>query len=443
MNRSERAFRLDLRSLAGTSRAAIALAAILGVGSGCQEEPRARTDGRSPFKPVTELIRSATLALRCPGGGWPIYAHDAQRSGATLGCCRGPVTPLWHFEPPAKPPRKARLHHAIVSKDAVYASGAIGESPAVFALTLAGKLLWTFDSHVDITRFEWPAYALDRVILNDDGLYILDPRTGETEVDRGLDSWGQVLDDGRNLFASNTWYVAGPKTYVGALEAGGAPLWKRHEFGVTKEDVMDRLGGIALAGGHLVFSASYAHSPGSGVYAHETKDGEAVWSAETVPKSHASVAGETVYSFERPEHAAAESLVARNSETGATRWSVKAETRETAPPVVAAGKLLHRDPGGALLAVHRGDGTADWSTKLAPPESTDVRWATSFAVATGSSTAVAVDGQVLVVLSLDDGSLLWRGPPGELKGPFHSPVLAAGRLYLVDGTGLGAFACAP
>jgi outer membrane protein assembly factor BamB len=391
--------------------------------------------------PLSAVVLSATNRVRCAAGTWPVYAHDAARSGATPGCCHGPLDTLWRFEPPSKPPRKARPFHAVVARDAVYVSGTIGESPCVFALALDGKLLWTFDSHVDITRHEWPAFVLDRVVLDDDGLYIIDPRTGQTELDRGMDSWGQVIDDGRNLFATNTWYVAGPRTYVGALEVGGAALWKHHEYGVVQEDVADRLGGLALDGDRLFFAPNYHPSPGAGVYAHRPKDGVSLWSVDTAPASHPSVAGESLYLFEHPE-GAPQTLVSRNVETGAVRWKIDGVSPEKTPPVILAGKVLFRAEGGALVAVRRSDGTEAWRAGLSAPESSEIGWATSVAGAQGSGTLVAIDGKDLAVLSVEDGSVEWRGRPPEARGALGSPVIAGGRVYLVDGGGVVALGCA-
>lgn len=382
-----------------------------------------------------------TDVLRCPADTWPIYAHDPHRSGASRGCCNGPLSFVWRHDPPPVPPRNARLFHAVVSADAVFASGIIGESPSVFSLALDGKPRWTFDSHVDITLHQWPSYVLDRVVLNDDGLYILDPRSGEKEVDRGLDSWGQVLSDGKNLFATNTWYIAGPKTYVGALEVGGAPLWKHHEYGVTREDVMDRLGGLALAGDRIYFSPNYSPAPGAGIYAY-SPDGKPDFSVGTLPRSHVAIAGQTLYGFERPEGTLQSLLVARNALTGAVRWSVHAEPAESTAPVVTHGLVLFRERGGALVAVRRTDGTEAWRTALAVPAQTDVGWSTSLAAAAGSGTIVAVDGRELVILSLEDGKLAWRGRPSGLTGALHSPVIAGGRVYVTDGDGLAALSCA-
>ena len=153
-------------------------------------------------------VRSAAAVgsapLRCPADPWPVLSHDSARTGTSRGCCSGPLSVAWRFVPPDAVQRPARAQHVIAGPKALYVSGIIGQSPAVFRVSPTGELAWTFDSHVDITRFHWPALVLDRVVLNDDGLYILESRTGEREVNRGLDSWGEVLTDGENLFANNT-----------------------------------------------------------------------------------------------------------------------------------------------------------------------------------------------------------------------------------------------
>ncbi|MBE7483744.1 MAG: PQQ-binding-like beta-propeller repeat protein [Polyangiaceae bacterium] len=424
------------------TRAAFGLALLL-VTSGCEAERVKTAERGKALAHAAEIASGVASSLRCVDDAWPVYAHDEQRSGASSGCCKGPLSPLWRFEPPPKPPRNARTFHAVVTRDAVYVSGVIGESPSVFALDLEGKPLWTFDSHVDITRHEWPSFVLDRVVLNDDGLYILDSRSGEQEVNRGLDSWGQVITNGRNLLAVNTWYIAGPKTFVGALEVGGAPLWKKHEYGLVREDVLDRLGGIALAGERVLFAPNYAPSPGAGVYACAAGDGAELWRAETIPKSHLSVAGESAYLFERPDGEPMPTLVARDVEHGKRRWTFQAESSEATAPLAAGSRILFRERGGGVVAVRRGEGTLAWRAQLSLPEASDVAWATSQAAALGSGTLVAVDGTELVVLSLADGSVEWRGRPSSLSGAVHSPVVAGGRVYVVDRAGVAALGCAP
>jgi outer membrane protein assembly factor BamB len=394
-------------------------------------------------KQSADLAARETHALRCLSDTWPVYAHDAQRTGTSTSCCRGPLEPLWRYDPPDKPARKARLLHAVVSADAIYASGTIGESPAVFAVALDGTTQWVFDSRVDITHHEWPAYVLDRVILNDDGLYILDPRTGQQEVDRGLDAWGQVMSDGKVLLAANTWFVAGPRTYVGALEVGGAPLWKRNERGAVREDTRDRLGGIALAAERLVFAPNYAPAQGSGLYAYAIRNGAPLWKVPTTPKSHPSVSGDTVCLTERPDGTSQDIFSCRDVENGRSRFSHVFALAEPTPPLVVGDLLIVRDESGAVIALLKRDGNEAWRAALARPAVKEIAWATSMVAITRSDTLLAVDGADIAFLSLTDGRLLWRGRPANLRASLHSPVVSGGRVYVIDGASLVALGCSP
>ena len=391
-------------------------------------------------------VRSAAAVgsapLRCPADPWPVLSHDSARTGTSRGCCSGPLSVAWRFVPPDAVQRPARAQHVIAGPKALYVSGIIGQSPAVFRVSPTGELAWTFDSHVDITRFHWPALVLDRVVLNDDGLYILESRTGEREVNRGLDSWGEVLTDGENLFANNTWYVAGPKLYAGALESGGAPLWVKNEYGQKAEDVMDRVGGLSLSDGVLVQSADYRPSPGSGLFAFATADGSERWRAEIIPRSHASIGGGSVFVLERREGSGEPSaLTARRLSDGELLWEVPIASTQSIAPALVRDLLLVRRDDGALVALSAKDGKRRWATPLEPPRDSGMLWATSFAVARGSSTVVAVQGDGFAVLSLSDGKLLWRGTPRGVEKAVHSPVLFGGRLYAVDRKGVVALEC--
>ncbi len=192
-----------------------------------------------------------------------------------------------------------------------------------------------------------------------------------------------------------------------------------------------------------MFAPNYTPSPGAGVYAYAAGDGKELWNVSTLPRSHPSVADETAYLFERAEGEALPTLGARDLATGKLRWTFQAEPADSAAPLVAQGLVLFRERGGAVVAVRRGEGTLAWRAQLSLPETTDVAWSTSLAAASGSSTLLAVDGKELSVLSLGDGRVEWRGRPGPLSGAVHSPVIAGGRVYVTDGTGVAALGCAP
>lgn len=393
---------------------------------------------------VARQAQALSRELRCPTDDWPVLAHDAARSSASRECCSAPFRPAFRFAPPAKDQRPARAHHAVVSGDAIYVSGVIGQSPAVWRVSRTGALEWTFDSRVDITRQHWPAVVLDRVVLNDDGLYILDPRTGEREVDRGLDAWGQVLTDGKNLFANNTWHIAGPKVRVAAMESGGAPLWTRNEYGVEREDVLDRVGGIALGGGALIQSADFRPSPGSGLFVFETADGKLRWSADSIPRNQASVVGEQVVVAERRETGRVPAaIVARRLRDGDIAWEKDANVRDAVPIAHASGLLLSREAPGRLVARSAEDGEERWGVALAEAPDRLPLWSTNFAIAGGSAGVVAVSGSELVIVALRDGAIRARAPVADAKAPVHSPVIARGLLLLVDEKGVLALHCDP
>ncbi len=391
---------------------------------------------------VRSAAASSSKALRCPTDPWPVLGHDGERTSTSRGCCLAPLKLAWRFSPPSKLQRPARAQHAITSKQAVFVSGIIGQSPALFRVSNTGTLEWTFDSHVDITRFHWPAFVLDRTILNDDGLYIIESHSGAREQDRGLDSWGEVLTDGKNLFANNTWYVAGPKVYAGALESEGAPLWVRNEYGAKAEDTLDHVGGLALSAGILVQTADYRPVPGSGLFAFTADDGTPLWNAEIIPRSHASIGAGLVFVLERREGGDTPSaLTARKLSDGELIWEEPVASTQVTAPAVARNLLLVRRDDGALVALSLKDGKQRWNTPLQPPRDSGMMWATTFAVARGSDTIVAVQGDGLALLSLSDGKLLWRGTPRGVGRALHSPVISGGRVIAVDKKGVVALDC--
>ncbi len=390
---------------------------------------------------VQALVRGALAPQRCPQDVWPVLSHDPQRSNATKACCGSPLSLEFRFEPPDLLHRPARVHHVVSDGRTLYASARIGESPAVLAVDFAGKLKWTFDSHVDITRHHWPAIVLDRIVLNDDGLYILERATGRREVDRGLDSWGEVLSDQRNLFANNTWHIAGPKLYVGALESGGAPLWTRNTLGVTREDYLDRAGGIALSASTLLQTLDTRPNEPSGIFAFRVDDGRQLWRADSIPVSRISVSGDRVYVVEREASRAAYHLVARSLAAGKVLFRIPVDQAEADAPTLAGRRVLLRTRTGTLLAFDRETGREVWRRPSKQLGWTELARSTSFAVALGNRSVVVSDGRELALLDLATGRETWRGRPTGAKGILHSPIIAAGRVVVVDAKGFLVLSC--
>lgn len=414
----------------------------LAVGAGCRAEPPpVQLELGVPF--ARQLAVQVCAPQKCPADDWSVLGHDSTRSNASAGCCGAPLTLEFRFEPPGQLRRPARVHHVVSHQGVFYASGTIGNSPAVFAVDSTGTLRWTFDSRVDITRHHWPAVVLDRVVLNDDGLYILERESGRKEVDRGLDSWGEVLSDGRNLFANNTWYIAGPQLYVGALESGGAPLWTRNRFGVVREDTLDRAGGIALASGMLWQTLDTRPNDSVGVFAFRADDGKPQWSTQSIPLSGVSTSGDRVYVLERSNKGAAEQLVSRTHSTGEVRFAVPLAEAEDRAPTLAQGSVLVRSRRGALSAFDDRSGEMLWQRATPELPRLVVARSTSFAVALGSRSILVAGGTELTLLHLSDGRELWRGRPSAARGVLHSPIFSRGRVILADDTGFLVLRCGP
>ncbi len=417
----------------------VALALVIAASACASQEPMPALERALPT--AQDRVRRTLAAQTCPRDVWPVLAHDPQRSNASKACCGSPLSLEFRFQPPDLLHRPARIHHVVSDGRTLYASARLGESPAVMAVDFTGKLKWTFDSHVDITRHHWPAIVLDRVVLNDDGLYILERGTGRREVDRGLDSWGEVLTDQRNLFANNTWHIAGPKLYVGALESGGAPLWTRNTLGVSREDYLDRAGGIALNASTLLQTLDTRPNEPSGIFAFSTKDGRRLWRADAIPASRISTYAGRVYVIEREVSRRSFHLVSRSLAAGEVFFRTAVDAAEAEAPTIAAGRILLRTKTGTLLAFDAQTGKEVWRRPSKELRRTELFRSSTFAVAQGSRSVITSEGRELALLDLATGRETWRGQPTGAKGVLHSPIIVAGRVVVVDAKGFLVLSC--
>ncbi len=358
------------------------------------------------------------------------FAHDARRSSASSGCVTGALQPAWTFVPHPVGPRAARVSHLIADGTAVYATGAIGDSPAAWRLDVQGRHQWTFDSRVDIHRAHWATLALGSMLLNDDGLYLIDPDTGKNQFNRGLDAWGQSLSDGSRFYMVNSWHVGGPPLFVGAFDREGNGIWKQFLRGRVMGDVMDDVGGIALDGDTLYFAADYKFEPNSFVAALDPASGEARWSKNTVPIGAPSASDGRVFLVETDGRGRPRNLVARARADGAVAWSCVVEGSPTTPPVVAEGKIL-LDTDTGLRGWNATDGKMVWQQPHGLPKRGALpAWSTNVVAAVGSNTVVWVEDRHLRVLGLADGAERWSDEVQGVRG-MHSPVLVGTRLYVV------------
>ena len=380
----------------------------------------------------TAVLPSSPAPVACGTDGWTTYAHDAARTSASGSCLHTPLVRSWTFSPPSRGGRGARVAHAVVDGDAVYASGTLGDSPSVWKLdSLTGDAAWSFDSRADIAHRMWPTLAPRTVLLVDDGIFLIDPRAGKNRG-RELDVWGESLTDGTSLFVMNTWQADGLGPYVGALDLDGHALWRRdllrHGRGYRPPDV----GGVALADGTLVHASNQAQR-GAHVAGFDVATSQKRWWRETTtPESSPSIAmapEARILMVERWLGSKVDRLVARSLKTGEVAWSDEMTAVRGPAPVVAGGRVIVHGEHG-LVALDVATGERRWSSPLG--RTTPVSQSTTtIAVALGSGVLAVCAGAEVHVLSLEDGHKQWAGEAAPGARSVDSPVIAGGALYVV------------
>ena len=423
-----------------SSRLAAFLSCILSCAPAATRAPRASLPSTAPpahSPPLgvtdTPLLPAPPAPVACGTDGWTTYGHDAARTSASGACLHTPLSRRWTFAPPSRGGRDARVAHAIVDGDAVYAEGTLGDSPALWKLDArTGALTWSFDSRADIPHRMWPTLAPHTVLMVDDGIFLVDPETGRNRG-RELDAWGESLTDGTRLFVMNTWQADGLGPYVAALDLDGHAVWRRdllrHGRGYRPPDV----GGVAMAEGVLVHASNQAQR-GAHVTGFDVGTSQKRWRVETTtPESSPSIAtgsAPRVLMLERWLGTKVDRLVARSLETGDVAWSVEMAGARGPAPVIAGGSVIvHGEQG--ITALDAGTGESRWSSPLARTTSTPSQSATTMAVALGSGVVVVCAGRQLHVLGLADGREQWSGEAAVGSGTVDSPVLADRALYVV------------
>lgn len=414
--------------MTASTRTALGLA--LGVAlaaSGCHDKSKHSTP------PLTDMVQA--LHAKRPPGVWPGYGHDPGRTGATRDGCKGPLKLLWRFSPPSA----ATVTHAIATKDAVYVSGQAGDSPAVYRVSLSGKLDWSFDSHADVTRGRWPDAALGHVILNDDGFFWLVPGSGKRFGPQRLDTWGQTLGDGKRLYVVNELHLDGPGVYVGAFDRSVKPLWKANTY-IKKRGRLDVLGAIALDDGTLYQAALFKGAALSGLYALDPGSGAQRWAQRVYPDSAISAQHGRIYLVEMDAQSK-RALFSRKGSDGTALWSVPVDDTDHQAPVIAEDKVVTFGPESGIVARAAKTGKSLWKVGLIVPGKDRPAYSTALAAALGSRTLVAASGPELAVLSLETGHVQWKGHVDSLLGDLHSPIIAGGRVYVVSHGKLLALSC--
>jgi outer membrane protein assembly factor BamB len=441
--------RASYRAVAVRALLALVTASLASLGlAGCDNVPGRKASlasGASPLKSAPIALSanasaagSAPVRGMCGTGTWLTYGHDAQRTSASDACCRGKLSLRWRSGLPDGGGRATSISHVIADDGRVFASGVRGQSGVVARLDLRGEARWVYDSRADLYRASWLTAAYGRVLLNDDGLYLIDAESGIKAFDRGLDTWGQTLADGDKFYLVNTWHIDGPGTYVGALDTSAKLVWKRNEYGFVRGDVLDDVGAVAFDAGVLFQAASYKFGHASGVFAFDGATGKPRWSVPSQPLSHLSADRGRLFLIEKDPKTRLPILVARAQNGGSMAWSAPAPGAWVAAPVIADGKVIVLSERQGVVAYRVADGERLWAAPVPGLKPPTVLSATALAAAVGSGTLLVAAGDTLRLLSLDDGSEVSALPLGA---PIHSPVLVGNRAYAVSQGQALAFDC--
>jgi PQQ-like domain len=397
----------------------------------------------------------------CGSGAWTTYGHDGQRTSTSDGCISGTLTTLWGYEPvPPTGKDVSKLWSPVAASDAVYLHWAATIPPyvgttAADRIDTTGKRVWTFDSGSDANFGDWPSLWKDRLVLNADGIYMLDGATGTKAAGTGVDWWGQSIPTDSALLLSNTSKADGPGLFVAALDDKAAVLWKENEQGTQcGEALTDQTGGIALDGTTLFYAARYATgsatqpSFASGVYAFDTTaNGAPLWNVSSAPASAISAAGGLVFLVEKPAGGTA-ALVARKQSDGSVGWSADLGSGAGAQaPAIADGTVIVGTQGG-LFAFTATDGTPRWNTAApsgyAGPASLTITNGcggqqpvgnlpdTAIAIADGSGTVVVTQGKDVFIVSLSSGQVASQITPDAVTGTLVDPIIVGKRVYVVE-----------
>jgi hypothetical protein len=404
------------------------------------------SDGGTDAQPAGDAAPHA-----CGTSEWPTYGHDPQRTGASDGCISGPLTAAWTYLPAPSTNDLATVNNLVTAAGALFLHYTAGYGPELDGLTTAGKKNWSWAAPGgrDIEELHWPTVAMGSVLLEDDGLYVVDASKGTTIAGTSsYDDWGQNTADGTRFYVnSDVNSPDGPGLYIGAYDAKGMSLWQTDSYKMCGTAVSETYGSIALDGGKVFRSGVYTSGSAlaSGLVSYDPSSGARGWAQTTTPQSAVSAGGGLLFVIEQTNSGSA--LVARKESDGSVAWTQAVSSPSVQAPVVANNLVIVATKAD-VRAFAASTGTPGWTATLSAPVNvnsfsdgftncaTPIAFGslpyTSLAAALGSNSLIVTATDAIHVLSLTDGSDTWHGTPTMVKGPVQNPVIVGHTLYVVD-----------
>jgi len=417
----------------GARRTALAVAAIaLGLAldscTGGGSVPAGGSHGTGPTPPPVSKLDN-----------WVMYGHDGQHTSASDASITGGLKQAWRYNPvPLTGNTFGGLLNAIGTTAGVYVHYSqygptvFAGGPSVDAVSPTGALVWSYVEHRDYEEGHWLSVFGTGVVLQDDGMPLLDTSKGTLVkwLASSFDSWGETIPDTTGLYGTNTFLADGADLYVYSFSTSNALLWKALQQKSTKYSD-DNNGGLLLSNGTLFYAANYTDpSPNpSGIYAINAASGAKIGYVATTPISEMSADAKNIYLIEN-----AATLVARSQGTLAKVWAVSLSGASNAAPVIADGMVIVGTFNG-VEAHDPGTGKTIWTSSVQPEYGG--QYSTAMAAALVSNTLVVTSYNGVHLINIANGTDLWHGGPTGASNPIivNDPSVGA-KVYVVDGTGV-------
>lgn len=317
-----------------------------------------------------------------------------------------------------------------LASQSVYVTVSLGQSEQNDGLTLAlnaqtGVVRWKTDTG---GTGGTPSMANGAVYMasEDGSIRALDAATGKPRwsYTRTVGISGQSGYDGYATASGDTVYVTSDSGALFALDAAtGKPRWI-----ATWPSPTDTLYAAPVVDGGVVFVA--AGGPDGGAYALDATTGKTVWKTSHILGFDARplAADGAVYFASQ----SADTLVALDEKTGATRWSTGSSGIVSAP-VAGAGLVYVAGADEIIRAFNATDGTPAWTFQTGGSAAVPL-FATGAAMALDGGTLYAgAQGGMVYALDAATGKQRWSASAGS---PVDSaPAVAGGAVFVTTESG--------
>jgi len=314
-------------------------------------------------------VTEDTFAHPKAGSDWPMFQHDAARTGATTDA----VNPSLYLAWSKTLGGAIHISSAVVAHETVYIGVQDEEmqgKAGVYALDAGtGDIRWKYQTPASVKNSVAVAGNLVYAMTVSGEVYALDARTGQERWDyslgSGLDRWVHSSP----VVSDNTVYLGVGPHFVALDGRTGKKIWRAEFIGMTSQLGVNFMGSYSspcIGEGKVYVGVNLA----GGLYALNRQNGKQLWNKrERLNPIHASptLFKDTLY------HPASGKLRAFNAETGEDLWDFPLPTENSffpgwtiSSPAISGSNLYVGSLDGAVYAVDATSGKKLWSYQTGP-----------------------------------------------------------------------------